>query len=142
MTGKTKELQAAEWLVVGYAKCWTWRMFAITLQDATGGQCKDFDFLPDSLFWRGNVLVRAYVAQNWPKLNAYLDTATPEKAIKAAKEITKLKWNGCNPTGSLTRKERSEVDKARIELGRATTAYNYSQKMFRQGAGKYRGALK
>lgn len=84
VTEKSPELKAAEWLVVGYVKNWSWTMFAITLHDATGMHCREFSFLPDSKYWAGAVSVRAYVAQNWPKLNNYLDKATPEKAIATA----------------------------------------------------------
>ncbi len=142
MTAKPIDLQAAEWLVVGYVKSWTWTMFDLTMGTATGKHCSEFQFLPHSNEWSGNVLVRAYIAQNWPKLNEFLSTATPEKALATAKEIVKLKWNGERPLGSITRSERNELEKSKQELRRATTAYNYSRKMFTKGGAKYRGVAK
>lgn len=142
MTNKPIELQMAEWMVVAYMKCWTWKMFNITAYQATGTRPSEYPFLPDSIYWGGKVTMRSYFEQNWPRLNKVMLDATPAQAIALAKEIVRLKWNGERPTGVLTKVEQREITKSRQELRIATTAYNLSQKLFRQGSSKYRGVAK
>lgn len=128
---KSKELQAAEYLVLGFVKCWSMVMLEICIFDKTGMWPKEFQFLPNSRHWKGKAQVRAFVAQNYPKLNLFLTTATPQQQVAAAKQIVKLKWSGERPLGSLTTKERSELEKTRKELRGATTAYRESRKNFK-----------
>lgn len=142
MTNKSPDLQMAEWMVVAYMKCWTWKMFDITAYQATGTHPSTYHFLPDSIYWGGNVTMRSYIAQNWPRLNKVLLDATPVQAIALAKEIVRLKWNGERPAGALDVMERREITKSRKELRVATTTHNLSRKLFRQGASKYRGVAK
>ena len=131
MTEKSVELIAAETLVLGFVKSWSFVMLEIAIFDRTGMWLKEFQFLPDSKYWRGKAPVRGYVAQNFPKLNEFLCTATPEKQLKAAQQIVKLKWNGERPSGSMKKEEYSEIAKTRKELRQATTSYNESRKNFK-----------
>jgi hypothetical protein len=128
---KSNELIAAEWLVVGHIKCWSMQMLDITIHSATGKYMREFQFLPDSKFWSGKAQVRSYIAQTYPKLNAYLVEATAEKAIKTAEQITKLKWKGERPTGAINVKERKEIDKDKQDLRRHTTSEMLSRKIFK-----------
>jgi len=128
---KTNEQIAAEWLVIGYLRSWTMQMLGITVLQATGQAVNSFSFLPDSRYWTGKAQVRAFLQQNYPKLSAFLDKTTPEKAIKAAEQIVKLKWNGNRPLGSLTKQERNELSASKKDLRVSTTSYNESRKEFK-----------
>jgi len=125
---KSIEVQAAEWLIVGYVKCWTMDMLSDQLYKLGGGV--HFDFMPTSKYWYGKCPVRGFVEQNWPKLNAFLCTATPEKQIAAAPQIVKLRPKVDRPAGALTQKERNELAKTKKELRASTTSYNESRKNF------------
>ncbi len=126
---KPLDVQAAGWLIVGFNKCWTMQMLAIRLREL-GGQ--HFEFMPTTGFWYGSQ-VRAFVAQNWPKLHDFLDTASIERQLKAAAQIVRLRPTVERPWGSLTVKERAEVYKDEVAMRRAMTTYNHSRKLFTQG---------
>lgn len=135
MSEKSNELKAAEWLIVGFLKSWTIQMLRINADAAIGVPCSDFKFYPsDESYWRGRAPVRAYVAQNWPKLADYLDKASPEKRAKAAEQILRLKWNGERPVGSLSRNERDDIAKTKKDLRGQTTSYNQSRTIFKAHA--------
>lgn len=147
MSSDDKALEAAKWLIVAFAKCWTWGMFQKALYDATGKQTYAFQFLPvdsaDGKCWAGKVLVRSYVAQNWPNLFNFLDGHGPEKQLACAGEIVKLRWNGGRPLGSINSIERLEILKTRKDLRVATTSYRQSRKEFTQNrVGTKRGVAR
>lgn len=129
---KSNELKAAEWLVVGFVKNWDWWVFDKMIFDATGKHVRDFTFLPDSYCWSGKAQVRAYIAQNWPKLFAFLNAASAEKQIKAAEQIVKLKWNGNRPLGCLSGTERDEMVATKRQLRIATTSQMHSRSTFKK----------
>lgn len=134
MTDDESSIKAAKCLIVAFSKYWTWAMFAKFLYDSTGKATRSFEFLPqdsaDGKCWHGSVLVRAYVAQNWPNLFHFLDKNEPAKQLSCAGEIVKLRWNGSRPLGTLTRDERYEMEKTRKSLRGATTSYRQSRKEF------------
>lgn len=126
---KPLDIQAAEWLIVGFNKAWTMQMLAIRLWEVGGGI--HFDFMPASKRWYGKCPVRGFVAQHYPKLNDFLISAPPEKQIKAAAQIVKLRPKDLEyAQGSLTTKEQRELTASRRDLRVSTTSYRESRKNF------------
>jgi len=125
---KPLDVQAAEWLIVGFNKSWSMDMLSIRLFELGGTH---FDFMPTSKFWYGKCPVRGFVAQNYPKLNAFLNDAPIEKQLKAASEIIKLRPSVERPDGALNSKERNDIAKTRKELRASTTSYRESRKNFK-----------
>jgi hypothetical protein len=135
MTEKTAELKAAEWLICGFVKNWSFQMLEITMCQSIGFR-PDVGFLPDRFSnFVGSSPVRGYVYANWPKLGAFLETALPEKQMKAAHQVLKLKWNGNLASGALDKDERRDIAKTKRDLRQATTSYRESRKEFKNSRG-------
>lgn len=124
MTTKPADIATAEYLVCAFLKSWTWRDFSVTAERATGVHPKEFPFISDSRRWNGSVLIRAYVAQNWPKLFTFLDGPADIKTkLAAATEIVKLHPTVERPQGAITTKERAELNRTKKKY-RADLAAN------------------
>ena len=134
-TEKSNELKAAEWLVVGFVKCWGFKMLDIQIMQNTGKHSNEYAFLPDSPYWRGNSPVRAYVAQNFPKLNDFLIKATPQQQIAVAEKICSLKCKGDRPKGALNKSEYAEVYKDKKEAMAETESFKLSRESFKRSSG-------
>lgn len=134
MTEEEQNLEAAQWLVVAYVRHWTMQTLEMRLWERMQKKPGDFQFLPRKegvCRWVGNSMARAYVAQNFPKLAAYLDRATPEQQVKVAHQIVRLKWNGKAPQGALTASERRELARDRKEARAAGGSYRLSRDVFK-----------
>ncbi len=129
---KPLDVQAAEWLIFGFNKCWSMEMLSIQLSKLEGGH---FGFMPTNRYWYGQCPVRGFVAQNYPKLNEFLTSATTEKQIKAAGQIVKLSPKVDRPAGGLTSTERNEIARSRKDLRGATTSYRLSRDIFKDHSG-------
>ena len=134
MTEEQQALEAARWLVVAFVRNWKFQMLEARLWELFQRKPADFQFLPAKtgfVPWSNGSPVRAYVAQNFPKLAAFLDRATPEQQLNVASQIVRLKWNGKGPEGSLTRTERRELNKDRKEFNAAVKSYRLSRAAFK-----------
>ena len=125
MSEKTPEIQAAEWLIVGFVKHWYMPMLHAQL--GTCGLGHHYEFLPRVPHAWKHAAVRGFVAQEYPKLNAFLLRATPEKQIAAAAQIVKLKCLNDWSDGALTKSERREVMQTRKNYRGAVTSYQESR---------------
>ena len=134
-TEKSNELKAAEWLVVGFVKCWGFKMLDIRIMEETGKHSNEYAFLPDSIYWRGNAPVRGYIAQNFPKLNEFLIKATPQQQIAVAAKICNLKCKGDRPKGALNQSEYAEVRKDKKAAIAETASFRLSRESFTRSNG-------
>lgn len=134
MEKKSVELIAAEWLIVGFIKGWSWKMLKIQIETVTKKEMDFFGFFPSGLGfsnWKGTAPVRAYVYQNWPNLADYIDSAPIEKKLQAANEVVKLKWSGKLSQGAINKIERSEIEKTKKDLDMTITMHKESRKNFK-----------
>ena len=132
---KPIEIQGAEWLILAFKRCWNMQMLRRQLEtlDPT---FSSFPFMPESLLWYyKGCQVRAFVAQNYPKLARFLTDAPGEKQLKAVGQIVKLRPTVERSQGALTQKERDEIHKIRRHLRQATASYRISREVFKSAQG-------
>ena len=135
MTSDTIEVQGAKWLIYYFKKGWS--MYGLRKQlETLDADISKFPFMPSDAWWyyKGSP-VRGFVAQNYPKLNAFLIDATVEKQIKAAEQIVKLRPKVNRSQGSLTQKERTEIHLTRRKLWQVTASYRISRDIFKSARG-------
>jgi hypothetical protein len=131
---KCDELVAAEFLIVGFYKVWTFKQYELEVHARVGKWPREFSFMPhgeNARLWGGKCQIRSYVAQNWPKLFAWLNARDTVAGLKAAEQILKLKWNGNQPSGSMNAKEYKEVYKDRKQQHAALESYKLSRDSFK-----------
>lgn len=135
MTSDPIDVQGAKWLIFYFKKGWSmyWLRKQLEILDA---DISKFPFMPSDAWWyyKGTP-VRGFVAQNYPKLNAFLIDAPVEKQLKAAEQIVKLRPKVERSQGSLTPNERNEIHSTRRKLRQATTSYRLSRGFFKSAQG-------
>lgn len=127
------ELRCAEMLIVGFQK--HWRLLDVLW--SIGESCQseeDFKrihakhpFLPDNewLYYRP---VRAYVADEWPKLNAFLlrHAGDPEKLLSVSSQVERLKSSCMRGKPIRASADTAEMRKATRDYGRQRLTHKLS----------------
>lgn len=107
--------KTAEWLLIGFIRCW--RMSDV-LAALGVSLSKDEEllklsqacpFMPSS-FWQYRRPVRAFIASEWPNLNTWLLTreSNPASCLPCIPELLKLICSNTTKGGMLTDQDKSE----------------------------------
>ena len=113
------DLRCAEMLIVGFQKHWR----LLDMLWAIGESCESEEdakrihakhaFLPENE-WIYRRPVRAYVADEWPKLNEFLlkHTGNPERMLSAAAQVNRLTSSSMRGAPIRSNADKAEMNKA------------------------------
>jgi hypothetical protein len=98
MTNVTPE-KVAEWMIVGFVRCWTWKDVAAALgvnvsnNDEIDAIVKATTFTPRNRFVWFKKPIRAHINHEWPKLYEYMlrHESEPHRLLALIPQILRLK---------------------------------------------------
>lgn len=130
--------KAAEWLLIGFVKCWRmWQVASAIGVDTNSKEqmealCAAAPFMPPDDRQNYARPVRAFVAAEWPKLADWLlkHESNPDAISRAAEQVKRLKAKGVR--GCVRSKDDiREQRQTKKDLRAATTSYREHRSAFK-----------